>query len=394
MTADSDPEAAEETPVSLKGSTIPGTRPIACIDLPTYNEAANISVLLPQVFSEAAKILSHDLHVLVVDDESPDGTADVVRSLMPRFPNLRMISGKKQGLGAAYRRGMAYAIRTMNPELILQMDADLQHSADLIPLFIVLTQYGFSLTIGSRFAPGGSTPDFSLRRRLLSRLGNGLIRFVGGLPRIHDCTSGYRCIRADLVAKCDFSHLSTRGYSFQASLLFELLRNGARPIEVPIVFASRASGKSKLGVRDQLEFLVNVFRLRFRHSVEFAKYCFVGSLGVLVNSGVYFALTRVWHMAMAAASPIAIETAILSNFAFNSLWSYCQKTPDAGGSLGFFRFHLVGAGGGVVNYVVLLLVVHTWQIWDMTSNLVGILIGTVVTYFLNSLWTWKEGAVQ
>ncbi len=245
----------------------PAMRKRACIILPTYQEAQNVAVLIPRIFAEAIRIDSHELHVLVVDDDSPDGTQDVVRSLMLRYPRLHLATGPKRGLGEAYKRGMAIAL-DLDPELILQMDADLQHPPALLPVFVMLANYGFSLVIGSRFAPGGETPEFSLRRRLLSGAGNALVRLLGGLS-IRDCTSGYRCIRADLLRRCDLGFLATRGYSFQSSLLCELVRAGARPIEVPMVFGARIHGRSKLSLADQVEFLLNVFRIRFRRSEEF-----------------------------------------------------------------------------------------------------------------------------
>ena len=230
--------------------------PIACVILPTYNERENIGDVISKIFEQEERIAAHDLHVLVVDDNSPDGTQDIVRSSMNEYPNLHLISGEKEGIGSAYIRGIDYVLSHLSADLIFEMDADGQHDAMLIPLFIHLTQYGFSLVIGSRFAPGGSTPDFSLRRKTMSILGNWMIRFFGGIPRIRDCTSGYRCIKSELIRKCNFVYLSTRGYSFQSSFLCELLRNGASVIEVPITFRDRLHGQSKLGWRDQVEFLL------------------------------------------------------------------------------------------------------------------------------------------
>ena len=264
----------------------------AVIVLPTYNEAENIAILLPRIFAQQDKIQSHDLHVLIVDDNSPDGTSDVAKKLINSYANLHLINGEKKGLGEAYKRGMAHALKELKPEFLLQMDADLQHSPDMLPVFIDLARHGFSLVIGSRFALGGSTPNFSFHRRFISVLGNWLLRFLGGLPPIRDCTSGYRCIKADLLEKCDLTFLSSRGYSFQSSLLFALILNNARVIEVPIVFPDRKQGESKLRFNDQVEFLLNVFKIRFRKSEEFIKFCSVGAGGIIVNLGLYLLLTR------------------------------------------------------------------------------------------------------
>lgn len=362
----------------------------ACIVLPTFNESENIKILLPLIFREADRIPSHELHVLVVDDNSPDGTADTVRELMDRFPNLHLLGGEKRGLGEAYKRGMAHALKNLAPDLILQMDADLQHSPKLIPLFVNLAENGFSLVIGSRFILGGSTPDFSFKRKMLSRVGNGMLRFLGGMPPIRDCTSGFRCIKAALLGKCDLSQLSTRGYSFQSSLLFELIRNGARVIEVPITFADRRIGESKLSLDDQVEFLLNVFRIRFRKSEEFIKFLLVGASGVAVNLGFYVLFSRAMGIPLEVASPLAIEISIISNFLLNSVFTFGKRSPVNGLKKRFLHFHLVAGAAGLVNYSILLLLVKSFGLWDIAANLAGIACATLVNYFLNSRWTWKE----
>lgn len=362
----------------------------ACIILPTYNERENIAQLLPLIFAQASRIGTHELHVLVVDDNSPDGTALVVRNLITTYPRLHLITGEKKGLGEAYKRGMDHALRTLAPDLIFQMDADLQHSPDLIPLFVTLAENGFSLVIGSRFAIGGSTPNFSLRRRTLSRVGNALLRFLGGLPALRDCTSGYRCIKADILAKCELGQLSTRGYSFQSSLLFELLRSGARVIEVPIDFPDRRHGASKLSLRDQVEFLLNIFRIRFRKSEEFCKFVLVGGSGVFVNLGLYIAFSRGLSLPLELASALAIELSIMSNFMLNNSFTFSRRAPVNGLRKRFLRFHLVAGAAGLVNFSVLLLLAKGWGWWDILANLMGIACATVVNYVLNSRWTWKE----
>ena len=236
--------------------------------MPTYNEAANLRELLPRIFREAENIPTHELHLLVVDDKSPDGTAAVVSEWMAKDPRIHLLSGDKKGLGEAYKRGFAHAIESLAPELIIQMDADQQHDPALLPLFVSLPQYGFTLVIGSRFAPGAGKPALTTWRRFLSDLATVLVRKAAGLPRLYDCTSGYRCIAVDVLKQCDFRNLSTQGYSFQSSLLSELFRNGVRVVEIPILFGPRAHGTSKLHMNDQIEFLTNIGRLWLRRIGE------------------------------------------------------------------------------------------------------------------------------
>ena len=234
---------------------------IACVCLPTYNEAENVRIVIPRIFEQAVKIPAHDLHVVVMDANSPDGTSEVIRALMGAFPHLHLLNGEKKGLGEAYKRGMAYALTQLHADLIFEMDADLQHDPALLPSFVALANDGFSLIIGSRFISGGSLINFPRHRKLISLLGTRLVRLFGGLQPLTDCTSGYRCISGGLLAKCDLRNLAAWGYSFQSALLCELIRNGARVIEIPITFHERQRGESKLSLRDQVEFLVNLFRL-------------------------------------------------------------------------------------------------------------------------------------
>jgi dolichol-phosphate mannosyltransferase len=235
-----------------------------CVVMPTYNEITNLRDLLPQILKVAENIPTHELHIIVVDDNSPDGSGSMVSELARQEPRIHLSSGEKVGLGEAYKRGIAYAMTTLKPDLIIQMDADHQHDPALLPLFVKLTEYGFTLVIGSRFAPGADNPGLSFVRRLISRMGTILVRLAAGLPPLHDCTSGYRCIDAKSLAQLNLGPLATRGYSFQSSLLSELVRNGARVVEIPIIFGPRAHGSSKLRIHDQIEFLTNLGRLWLR----------------------------------------------------------------------------------------------------------------------------------
>jgi len=363
---------------------------IACIVLPTYNEAENVSVLIPQIFEQQSKIKSHHLVIIVVDDRSPDGTGEIVKSLQKDYPDLHLLEDKDNGLGEAYIKGMKYAIDNCNSDVIIQMDADLQHDPGMLPLFLTLYNFGFTLIVGSRFAPGGQTPEFSLYRKFLSSFGNFLVRLFSGIPRIHDCTSGFRCIKSELIERCDFSTMSVRGYSFQSSLLYELLRNGAKILEIPIIFEARQYGTSKLAFRDQVEFLVNLVRIRFHKSREFFKFCIVGTSGVFVNMGLLIILTRPFEIALEYSSPIAIEISILSNFILNNIWTFRARTNKSSLFKRFVRFHIVAFSAGIVNYIMLLSLHYGMGLMDIVANLVGIAAATIVNYVLNSRWTWKK----
>lgn len=365
-------------------------KPIACIVLPTYNESENIPLIIPKIFDQQSLIDSHHLVTIVVDNKSPDGTGQVVKNMQSDFPDLYLLDDKDNGLGEAYIKGMKYAIDKFNADVIIQMDADLQHDPGMLPLFLTLYGFGFTLVVGSRFAPGGQALEFTLYRKFLSSFGNFLVRLFSGVPRIHDCTSGFRCIKTELIEKCDFSNMSVRGYSFQSSLLYELLRNGAKILEIPITFETRKYGASKLAFRDQVEFLINLLRIRFQKSKEFFKFCVVGTNGVFVNMGLFIILTRTLGMKLEYASPIAIEISIISNFILNNIWTFRARSVKSSLLKRFVKFHIVAFSAGVVNYITLLSLVYGLGFLDVIANLVGIAAATLVNYILNSRWTWKK----
>lgn len=365
-------------------------RPIACIVLPTFNEAKNVTVLLPLIFEQAKKIESHELQVLVVDDNSPDGTAEVVKGLMNSFPGLHLISGEKKGLGDAYKRGMAYAINHLKADIIFEMDADLQHDPVMIPLFVDLYRHGFNVVIGSRFLPGAEMPNISHYRKFLSLFGNWLIRFFGGLPRIRDLTSGYRCIDAKLIEKCDFRNLSTTGYSFQTSLIFELLRNGARVIEVPINFPDRKFGQSKLSFPDQLEFLINLLKIRFRESYDFVRFIIIGSIGIIVNMSFFILFTRIMKFPLEVSALLAIETSVISNFMLTNTGTFRGKKIFDRFLTKVISYHKKALSGIMANFFILLILVRIFTMYDLLANFIGIWVGIVINYLINAFLNWKE----
>lgn len=239
-----------------------------CIVMPTYREAGHLPRLVPEIFAQAAFLPSHELWLLIVDDDSPDDTATVVATLQGQYPRLLCLRGRKQGLGIAYARGFRHALQTLRPQLLVQMDGDSQHEPAALPTLIGLCQGEGAVVIGSRFAPGGATPAFSRRRRWTSRAGNWLVQRASGGPRLRDYTSGFRCLDALLadraLAALHQGGLAGRGYAFQSSLLCEMIWLGARVVELPITFGQRAHDRSKLTWSDYAEFVANLSRLRRR----------------------------------------------------------------------------------------------------------------------------------
>jgi len=228
--------------------------------LPTYNEASNIVEMLARLSADVPRAA-----VLVVDDGSPDGTADVVEDLAPTLPIavdvIRRV--RKLGLGTAYRAGFRWGIEHGHDALV-QMDSDFQHDPAAVPSLLRALDGGADMVIGSRYVPGGSIPDsWPWYRRELSRWGN---RYASGLLRLHvrDATAGFRAHRAAFLDSLDLESIDTDGYGFQVQLTHRARRAGGTIVEVPIQFGERTRGESKMSGRIIAEAFVMATRTGIR----------------------------------------------------------------------------------------------------------------------------------
>jgi dolichol-phosphate mannosyltransferase len=230
----------------------------ACIVIPTYNEAGNIEQLLDRIFENGRRQRSTRrwrLSVLVVDDNSPDGTAARVKEYGAKNPDVHLLLRKeKQGLGAAYIAGMRHALALLSPDVIMEMDADFSHNPDDILRLLGEIENGADFVIGSRYVKGGSIPPaWGLHRRLISKAANLYTKAVLRIPRVRDCSGGFRAIRTSALRQVDLSALNVKGYAFQVLLLEAVVRNGGLVQEVPIAFSERNAGKSKMRFADMAE---------------------------------------------------------------------------------------------------------------------------------------------
>ena len=213
--------------------------------VPTYNEAENIEAIVRSIRKHAP-----DVDILVVDDGSPDGTAQLVRELQADMKadgaDLQLLErSTKSGLGGAYRAGMGAAI-ARGAEICIQIDADSSHDPVMIPALISAVEHGADLAIGSRYVPGGITENWPRRRRELSRWANRYAAGILGLA-VNDATAGYRAYRTDaLVGLMDFETVRAEGYGFQVEMTHRLVRAGGKIVEIPITFRDRTQGVSKM----------------------------------------------------------------------------------------------------------------------------------------------------
>jgi dolichol-phosphate mannosyltransferase len=233
----------------------------AWLVVPTYNEAQNLEALLSAVLP-ALGAGSSDPHVLVVDDDSPDGTGRLAERLAAADPRVHVLHhGAKAGLGKAYIAGFKHALAA-GADLVLEMDADLSHDPADLPRLLARSA-GADVVLGSRYVPGGGVADWGLGRRLLSRGGSLYARTVLGV-RVRDLTGGFKCFRRDVLAALDLDGVRANGYVFQIEMTFRALHRGFTVAEVPIVFRDRAAGSSKMTAAVALEAIWKVPALRLR----------------------------------------------------------------------------------------------------------------------------------
>jgi len=207
--------------------------------VPTFNEAGNIETLV----SAVRQVLPR-ASILVVDDGSPDGTADLADALGASLGNVEVVRRtSKDGLGAAYRFGLRHAIE-QGAEICVQMDADLSHDPAALPALVAVVEHGADLAVGSRYVPGGITLNWPRRRRTVSRWGNRYAAGVLGLA-VNDVTAGYRAYRSTALERMKFDSVQAEGYGFQIEMTYRLVRLGGRIVEFPITFRDRMAGESK-----------------------------------------------------------------------------------------------------------------------------------------------------
>jgi len=362
--------------------------------IPTYKEEANIAAIIREVdgvFSQNA--ISGE--ILVVDDNSPDRTAEIVREFQQTKPNVSLVVRKEDpGLSQSVVEGF----RKAQSDIFLVIDADLSHPPGHIPQMLAEIRAGSDVVIGSRYMEGGGIQKWPLKRRIIS-LG---ATFLGRLlfPEIHDPVSGFFAVKKSVV---EGAGLRPRGYK----ILLEILGKGhwTTAKEIPFEFVDRAVGSSKLGFGTIVDYAAQVIdnaRYSWNHhdSVvwqewkKLFKFGMVGLSGIVVNEGVLIYLKEYLHLALPVASIIAIELSIVSNFILNDLWTF--GADREGHALGrrwqrFISFQFVSVGGAAINFVILN-VLATWVGIDYRiANILGILVAFVWNFLVNRRVTWRKG---
>ena len=230
--------------------------PAAVVCLPTYNECEN----LERMVRALGEVLPAGGRVLVIDDGSPDGTGEIADRLAGELPWVEVLHRpRKEGLGRAYVDGFRRALSS-GAELVLEMDCDFSHDPADVPRLVAAVEEGADLALGSRYVPGGGTENWGLVRRVISRGASIYTRVL--LMPIHDATGGFKCFRRHVLEEIDLDEIDAAGYVFQIEMTYRALRKGFRVVEVPIRFADRTAGDSKMSRAIVLEAVWKVPRLR------------------------------------------------------------------------------------------------------------------------------------
>lgn len=325
----------------------------AVIVIPTYNEAENVKKLSQQIFDITKTIENWDTHILIVDSQSPDGTASIIKEEMKKQKQLHLLETKKEGLGRAYVAGFSYAMSELEADVLFEMDADFSHDPRAIPKFLKKIDAGADFVIGSRYIRGGSIPkDWGINRKFYSVVGNLIIRFGFFKLSVTDWTSGFRCIRSWIIKENIVTIEKYSGYVFQVALLDNAIKKHAKVAEVPINFTDRRYGVSKINsgqfIRDALLYIV--------FNSSFLRYVVVGGSGFLIDFGIFTALYFWLNMPIYFAQAISAEAAIANNFVGNNFWSFSHKKVDHKASSiirGFAKFNAVALGSLIMQVAAL-----------------------------------------
>ncbi|MEN8252810.1 MAG: glycosyltransferase family 2 protein [Patescibacteria group bacterium] len=390
----------------------------ATIIIPTYNEKENISKIVPVLQEVFKSIKNWNINILVVDDSSPDKTADAVKKLQKKYKNLHLLLNKKKaGLGSAYLKGMARAFGDLKADVAFEFDADFSHDPKKIPELLKKIDEGYDLVLGSRYVKGGSIPDnWGLHRKLLSRVGNLVIMLILTDFRIRDWTAGYRAI-SKKVYEAVYKEMSSErfsGYTFQIGFLHKTVRKGFKVAEVPINFIDRTIGESKLGAEYIKNTLIYIVKVRIQEIIKnrVFKFAFVGGIGTLVQllSLIIFRailpeFSWFFWTKFLLATLMAIEMAIISNFIWNNLWTFSdRKLKTSQIPSKFIQFNLASLGSVLIQLVInssgefliglhdlfklpiLGFMVDTGLIFAIT----GIIIGLFWNFFAYSKFIWRK----
>ncbi len=349
------------------------------VEIPTYNEAENIPDIVEKLES-----LNLDLEIIIVDDNSPDGTGDVAEKLKEKYSNIKVLKRPgKLGLATAIHDGLALA----EGQYIAVMDADMQHPPDSLPRLLTKAKEGNDVVIASRYVKEGRSEKFSIYRRIVSRgatfLAHAMLRET---RNVKDPLSGFFVFRRDTMSP---EKINSNGYKILLEVLVK--GTGKKVAEIPYTFKPRTKGTSKLGIRENMNYLRLILMLSEYRPLKFIT---VGITGVVVNEGLLFLLynlslfsSSIHNLPLMYAGAIAIELSVVSNFILNNFWTF-SNLERGRGIMKFVKYNLVASPGAVINFLTLLNLAFIFHY--LLANLIGIALAFLVNYLGSELFVWAR----
>jgi dolichol-phosphate mannosyltransferase len=350
--------------------------------IPSYNEKDNITPLVERIHKAMA---GRDYEIVLVDDNSKDGTIAAAEALSTRYPVKVIVRRDERGLATAIVHGLKYATGS----IIGVMDADLQHPPEKLVDLLKAIEGGADMAIGSRYIPGGGCPNWDMTRKIISKVALMVSHIL--LPstrKVKDPLAGFFMFRRD---KVDIGRLKPIGYKISLEIM--LTGDFKNIVEVPYMFEERSAGKSKLNMMQNWDYLKHLFSLMRRTGelAMFLKFILVGLSGVVVNMGAYWLLTRFTGLENYdwLANLIGIETSIITNFILNDSFTFRQKRSGSPFIVRLLKFNLTCATGAAIQWGLFMFFTRVAGLYDLLSNLIGIAVAFLVNYFINRNWTWK-----
>jgi len=353
--------------------------------IPTYNERDNLPILLERVHKALDGV---DHEVIIVDDNSPDGTWMVAEQFSQKFGNIKVVRRfRKMGLATAFLEGLNNA----GGAFIGLMDADLQHSPELLHKMLDTVRAGADLAVASRYVHGGKMEILPFHRRIISRGATALAHLL--LPKIKavkDPMSGFFIAKREVV---EGVKLSPRGFK----MLLEILTKGNynRVAEIPYTFTSRKHGRSKLGSKELWNYLKHLYSLMkdTKEHLRFLKFCIVGLSGVVVSEGALWFFTEITSLLYLVSAVLSTELAIINNFAWNDAWTFRDRISDPSIKSALrrlLRFNLARIGSIIVGLTVLAILTEALRIHYLISNLFAICVAVLWNYFMSTHLVWER----
>jgi len=349
------------------------------IIVPTYNEAESLPFLVDKVHDA---LTGFDYELIVVDDNSPDGTGHLAEELSRDKPIKVIHRQGKLGLASAVIEGF----RQANGDVMGVIDADLQHPPEYIPKLMQAIEKA-DIAIASRYIDGGGMEDWTISREMISRGAKIIPQFLfARIREVKDPLSGFFLFRRSVI---DGVKLNPVGYKILLEILVKGNHNGV--VEVPYVFKGRERGTSTFNTTEQVNYLKHLWRLILaeKEIERFIKFCMVGVSGVLVNEGIYWLLTRFGDLKDIISVSISIEISILSNFLLNDLWTFRDRRES--GSIPFraLKFNLICGAGALINFGMFYLLTRAFDLFDMLALLIAIFIAMSFNFVFNKWLTWR-----